>query len=164
MSARHRLVQDYLRTDKAESPRRELMPVSDADANADIAWLDNQDQLTTLSAPSPTQAFSACACCSGALVLSTHLSRLLRRGHWRGLVITLGARSEPRKLLAQMQAEPWCDVLGPVRLISLMDETGLSLCDSPQHPLQEIALQQRDLAHHIVKPGEILREPWFGVI
>jgi hypothetical protein len=127
-----------------------------------VAWLDHQDSLlpafdtdTSLNLQ-PTQSFVACVCCAGSLVFTTHLARLLRLGPWSGLVISLGARAEPVRMMSLLSQTPWREHLGPIRLFSVMDEAGIALCALEQHPLHELACQQRSVAEAVLSPGQCL--------
>jgi hypothetical protein len=143
-SARHRLI-------RAALPARAV-------TGARIAWLDHQDTLIVADASDwqPTQSFVACVCCTGSLVFSTYLNRILRQGSWSALVVSLGARAEPRRMLELLSKSPWKEHLGPTRLFSVMDDTGLRLCDDPAHAMHDLALQQRDCAEQVLSPGQTL--------
>jgi hypothetical protein len=127
-----------------------------------IAWLDHQDSLlpafdtdNSLNLQ-PTQRFVACVCCAGSLVFTTHLARLLRLGPWSGLLISLGARAEPARMVSLLSQTPWREHLGPIRLFSVMDEAGLALCALEQHTLHDLACQQRNGAEAVLSPGQCL--------
>jgi hypothetical protein len=129
-----------------------------------VAWLDHQDSFVQATAAErqPDQSFVACVCCAGSLVFTTHLGRILRQGPWAGLMISLGARAEPTRMLSLLSIAPWSDHLGPIRLFSVMDETGLALCEQKDHSLHQIAYQQKTSAEQVLRPGEGLPEDLFG--
>ncbi len=145
-AARHRVVREAL----------------GRDASRPIAWLDHQDSVLpafdtdVASKHQPTQSFVACVCCAGSLVFTTHLARLLRLGPWSGLLISLGARAEPARMMSLLRQTPWREHLGPIRLFSVMDEAGLALCAQEQHTLHELACQQRSRAEKVLAPGQSL--------
>ena len=140
--------------------RRVVREALGRDASRQIAWLDHQDSLLpafdtdAASKRQPTQSFVACVCCAGSLVFTTHLSRLLRHGPWSGLVVSLGARAEPARMMSLLSQTPWREHLGPIRLFSVMDETGRALCEQTQHALQSLACQQRDFAEQVLTSDE----------
>lgn len=148
--ARHAVVQAFLRHRGGGSPA------------GDIAWLDNQDEPAQAGEFHPAASFMACACCAGTVVFETWLARILRRQAWAGVVITLAARAEPLKLKTLLSGASWGDVLGPVRLASVIGEPGLSVLAQPDHALHEVARQQKELARWTLKPGEALPADLFS--
>jgi hypothetical protein len=154
-SARHRVIREALaaRAIKAVDP-----------SSAPIAWLDHQDSLSSAdpSQIKPTQSFVACVCCAGSIVFTTHLTRILRQGAWAGLVVSLGARAEPQRMLELLSRTPWSEHLGAARLFSVMDDSALALCDLPEHPMHGIACQQRDLAEQVLGAGQSLPPDLFA--
>ena len=141
--ARHRLIRQAL----MDAP-----PV----ATPQLAWLDHQDTPQELATPAPNQSFVACVCCSGSLVFSTNLTRLLRQQRWDGLFLSLGASAEPAKMLELLKSVTWAPHLGSVRLFSIMDALSQKLLAQPEHPLHVVARQQRDLSDAVLAPGEPL--------
>jgi hypothetical protein len=144
-AARHRVV------------RQLLKELSDAEM-VQVAWLDHQDSLTSLDPADtqPTQSFVACVCCAGSVVFTTYLARTLRQGTWAALIVSLGARAEPQKMLRLLGDSPWKEHLGPARLFSVMDDIGLALCSNPSHPMHHLACQQRDCAEQVLQPGNAI--------
>ena len=126
-TARHRVIREALLEESRATEESRTSPP------AQFAWLAHQDSgvgddahLDPQMQRQPNQSFVACVCCSGSLVFTTHLARLLRQGAWAGMVISLGARAEPVRMLKLLRAAPWSDRLGPIRLFSVMDEVVLS--------------------------------------
>lgn len=154
-AARHRLIRVAL---GQSGFGQEALPACVQTPTRPIAWLDHQDNLLPdlEGQLQPNKSFVACVCCSGSLVFTTHLARLLRERPWRALVISLGARAEPRAMLRLLSETPWREHLGPIRLFSIMDALGLALCMQKEHPLYELACQQRDLAEQVLGVGEFL--------
>ena len=146
--ARHRLIQRAL-LDLGQSSTHQL------------AWLDHQDAATELAEPAPNQSFLACVCCSGSLVFSTYLTRLLRQKRWDGLFVSLGAKAEPARILELLKSVAWAPHLGPVRLFSVMDGLSQRLTEQPEHALHVMACQQRDLSEAILAPGQQLPANWW---
>jgi hypothetical protein len=142
--------------------RRVVREALGRESSPRIAWLDHQDSVLPAfdtdasSKLQPTQSFVACVCCAGSLVFTTHLARLLRRGPWSGLLISLGARAEPARMISLLSQTPWTEHLGAIRLFSVMDEAGLALCVQEQHTLHELACQQRNRAEKVLAPGQSL--------
>jgi hypothetical protein len=135
---------------------------------APLAWLDHQDSaLSPVQAGhplQPNQSFMACVCCAGSLVFTTYLTRLVRQRPWAGLVISLGSRAEPARMLELLNRPPWQEYLGPIRLFSVMDEMSLSLCDQKDYAMHTLACQQRDAAERVLGSGESLPENLFDLI
>ncbi len=161
-AARHRVIRDAL--NKSGLSRAKADPSRRGQVGR-VAWLDHQDSL--VRAPQcqlqPDQSFVACVCCAGSLVFTTHLGRMLRQGPWVGLMISLGARAEPTRMLRLLGFAPWSEHLGPIRLFSVMDETALALCEQEDHHLHQIALQQKTSAEQVLQPGESLPNDLFGL-
>jgi hypothetical protein len=154
-SARYRLV-------------REALGRAGIPGQAPMAWLNHQDSALALAEArhplQPNQSFVACVCCAGSLVFTTYLTRLLRQGPWAGLIISLGSRAEPARMLELLNRPPWQEYLAPIRLFSVMDEMSLSLCDQKEHALHSLACQQRNAAERVLGPGESLPENLFDLI
>jgi hypothetical protein len=171
-AARHRVIRDALNKaglSQANSGLSEQdlseQDLSEQDHASRVAWLDHQDSLIQ-AAPAerqPDQSFVACVCCAGSLVFTTHLGRILRQGPWAGLMISLGARAEPARMLRLLSLAPWSDHLGPIRLFSVMDETSLALCELKDHCLHQIAHQQKTSAEQVLRPGDSLPKDLFGL-
>jgi hypothetical protein len=164
-AARHRVIRDALNKTGLSQANSGLseQDLSEQDHASRVAWLDHQDSLiqATAAERQPDQSFVACVCCAGSLVFTTHLGRILRQGPWAGLMISLGARAEPARMLRLLGLAPWGDLLGPIRLFSVMDETGLALCEQKEHSLHPIAHQQKNSAEQVLRPGDSLPKDLF---
>lgn len=150
--ARHRVIQDWLRSQPLLPAARQGMPGT----VPSIAWLDHQDRATILSEPAPTQSFQACVCCTGSLVFATHLTRLLRQQAWQALVISLGAQAQPARMVQLLTQAPWSPHLGAVRLVSIVDELTRQVAADPAHALCEAARQQLDASDRLIGTGHPL--------
>ncbi len=160
-AARHRVIRDAL---NAADLAQASSGLSGQGPAPQVAWLDHQDRLMPAAQGErqPHQSFMACVCCAGSLVFTTHLARILRQGPWAGLLISLGARAEPARMLELLSRAPWSEHLGPMRLFSVMDAASLALCEQKDHALQLIAYQQKTRAEQVLQPGEPLPKDLFG--
>ncbi len=160
-AARHRVIREALHCVEA---RQLTSGVFSRGRATRVAWLDHQDSLAQLvpTERQPHQSFVACVCCAGSLVFTTYLARTLRQGPWAGLMISLGARAEPARMVATLSRTPWREYLGPIRLFSVMDASGLSLCEQEEHDLHQIACQQKNDAELVLQPGGSLPKDLFG--
>jgi hypothetical protein len=170
--ARHRVIREALDRLPARPGSSSLSP----SPASRIAWLDHQDSLgAALDSHSkrlhqplrqplcqPNKSFVACVCCAGSLVFTTHLTQLLRQGPWVGLIISLGARAEPLRVMDMLTQAPWREYLDPAQLYSVMDATSLALCQQQNHAMHDLACQQRDLARQVLEPGQGLPENLFA--
>ncbi len=151
-AARHRAIQEWLRSQPSPPTVGQALP----GAGPRMAWLDHQDRAATLAAPAPTQSFQACVCCSGSLVFATHLTRLLRQPGWQALLISLGAQAQPARMVQLLTQAPWSQHLGPVRLVSIVDELTRQVAADPAHALHEAARQQLDASDRLIGTGHPL--------